>query len=549
MSTHQLEIGRLRPNRRRAAGLLALFLGGLVGLALAEDAPLSRYSDWPMFGQNLANTANGTSREIGPATVGKLRPKWVFTTQGAIRARAAVVSGSVFFPDSAGNLYRLDARTGALVWSKSLVSDYGLVPPSGSTTVISRTSPAVRGESVYIGSQMTASGAYLLAINTRDGSLKWKTQLDSHPFAVDTSSPVVLDDVVYTGVASGEEAAAANPEYRCCTFRGSAVAISANTGELIWKHYTTPPGYSGASVWGSSLIPDPLRGVVYATTGNNYTTPTSPDFVNCVSGRPLTDEVVTDCLSPDDLVDSVVALDMKSGELRWSHRMWTQDDWNVACLVGFQSGQANCPNPQGTDFDFASGANLWVTTTPHGPMTVLGAGQKSGRYSALAPDTGKLLWSTAVGPGSILGGMEWGSATDGQRIYVAIGNVYHVIYGGAGAGFWSALDPATGKVLWQTPDPNSSEALAPVTVANGVVYAASMAGTPTAQNMLALNAKTGEILWRFAAGGSVVAGPSVVDDTVYWGSGYSNPTMTGVLSPSVPGATSNNKFYAFGIPR
>jgi polyvinyl alcohol dehydrogenase (cytochrome) len=300
-----------------------------------------------------------------------------------------------------------------------------------------------------------------------------------------------------------------------------------------------PQGYSGGAVWGSSVVPDPLRQLVYITTGNNYTTPTAPDFKNCVNGRTLTDAVVTDCLATDDFVDSVVALSMKDGSVRWSHRMWGQDDWNVACLVGFMSGQGNCPDPQGPDYDFASGANLFVIRTARGLRQILGAGQKSGTYSALDPDSGKLIWSTDVGPGSALGGIEWGSATDGERIYVAIANLYNIPYSAGTAGSWSALDPATGKVLWQTPDPNGALALGPVAVANGVVYAGSMAGSAQAQNMFALNAKTGATLWSFAAGGSVVAGAAIVNDTVYWGSGYANL--------GIPGFTANNTFYAFSL--
>jgi len=90
-----------------------------------------------------------------------------------------------------------------------------------------------------------------------------------------------------------------------------------------------------------------------------------------------------------------------------------------------------------------------------------------------------------------------------------------------------------------------SWALAPVTSANGVVYAASMAHqSPTADQMFALDGKTGEILWRFSTadaasptGHSVNAGPAVVDGTVYWGSGYGRSTE----------GNANNKFYAFSI--
>ena len=526
-----------------AVALLAGLSFGAPRLSMAEPPSIlqtiTQYLEWPMFGQNWGNTATGLTVTLTPNNVSKLKPKWTFTTQGDVSARAAVVGGSVYFPDWRGNLYRLNAKTGAQVWSKSLATDYGLVPSPGSAIVVSRTSPAVDGDTLYIGTQGTASGAYLLAISTSTGSLKWKTQLDTHPMSIDTSSPVVLNGVVFTGIAALEEAAAANPQYPCCSFRGSAMAINAKTGAVLWKRYMVPPGYAGGSVWGSSLVLDLVRGLVYATTGNNYTTPKAASFTTCVNGRTLTDELVTDCLAPDDYIDSIVALDMSTGTVRWSHRLWSQDDWNVSCIIGFQPGQANCPNPVGPDYDFASGANLFITHTPHGLRTILGAGQKSGTYYALDPASGQQLWATAVGPGSTLGGMEWGSATDGQRIYVAIANLNGVAYTAGRAGSWSALDPATGKILWQTPDPNGAIDLGPVTVANGVVYAASMAGAPDARNMFALNAKTGAVLWDFAAGGSVIAGASIVNDTVYWGSGYSNL--------GIPGFTANNKFYAFSV--
>jgi polyvinyl alcohol dehydrogenase (cytochrome) len=504
----------------------------------ARSDLITQYFEWPMFGQNWGNTASGLTFAINRQNVGKLKAKWIFTTNGDVSARAAVAHGGVYFPDWSGYFYRLNASTGRPVWSRNLVTDYGLKPRAGALEVVSRTSPAVDGSVVYLGTQATANGAYLLAINTRDGSLRWKTQLDSNLLSIDTASPVVFEGVIYLGIASLEEGAAANPNYPCCSSRGSVLAIRAETGTIVWKHYTVPTGYSGGSVWGSALVPDALRGVVYATTGNNFHAPTDPAFVKCVAGS-VSEAQYTSCLSSDDHVDSVLALDMSNGDVRWSHRLWTADDWNVACSVGFAAGQGNCPNPQGPDFDFGSGANLFVTLTSHGLRQMLGAGQKAGIYSALNPNTGKLLWATQVGPGSSPGGMQWGSATDGKRIYVSIANLNSIPYAAGSAGSWSALDPATGRILWQTPDPNGSIDLAPLTVANGVVYGASMAGAPQSRNMFALDARTGAILWSYPAGGSVIAGASIVNDTVYWGSGYSNLP--------IPGFKGNNKFYAFSV--
>jgi polyvinyl alcohol dehydrogenase (cytochrome) len=137
--------------------------------------------------------------------------------------------------------------------------------------------------------------------------------------------------------------------------------------------------------------------------------------------------------------------------------------------------------------------------------------------------------------------MEWGTATDGDRIYAAITNhhliPYRLMPSGtpATAGSWAALDAVTGRIVWQTADPQNVRDLAPLTVANGVVYAGSMA--LTGNQMYALDAATGAVLWKYAAGSSVNSGPAVVDGTVYWGSGYSRSAF----------GNGNNKLYAFSL--
>jgi polyvinyl alcohol dehydrogenase (cytochrome) len=404
----------------------------------------------------------------------------------------------------------------------------------------SRTTPAVKGDTLYIGTQ---EGAWLLAISANKGTLLWKTQLETaDPFAIVTTSPTVQGNTVYTGVASSQEASAAFiPGFVCCTARGSVVAVSANKGAIQWKTYTVPTGYSGGGVWGSNPIVDTARGTVFIGTGNNYSKPTDPAYLACIAGG----GVEANCISPNDHVDSILALDMATGAIKWATRLvtWNQygvtdgsDDWNVACFI---PPFTNCPPaPTGPDYDFGSAPNEITYKPAHGgPKTIIGAGQKSGIYYALDPDTGAELWHTQVGPGSSLGGMEWGSATDGNRIYVAIANFYGIPYSAGSAGSWAALDPATGAIHWQKADPNGAVDIGPMAVANGVVYAASMSGSATSPTMLALDAATGNSLWSFPAGSSVNAGATIVKDTVYWGSGYAHL--------GIPGYTSNNKFYAF----
>ena len=124
------------------------------------------------------------------------------------------------------------------------------------------------------------------------------------------------------------------------------------------------------------------------------------------------------------------------------------------------------------------------------------------------------------------------------RIYVAIANSNHQQSAAGTAGSWSALDPTTGEILWQIPDPNGAQDIGPITVANGVVYAPSTgAATASTPNMFALDAATGKVLWSFPSGGSVAAGAVVVNGTVYWGSGYGRVGFVG----------GQNKFFAFSL--
>ena len=522
---------------------LGLALGAMVITPLVAQGP----SDWPMFGQNVSNTAATSTpgNSMSPKQISKLKPKWVFTTGGDVSARAAVVNGVAYFPDWAGNLWAVDAQSGHLVWSHKL-SDYGLTPGT-----VSRTSPAVANGLVYIGTQYVSSGltGWLLAINASTGALVWKVQPDtSNPFPVITASPAVAGGVVYVGMTSNEEYAAANPSYVCCSVRGSVVALNAATGAVLWQTFTVPVGYSGGNVWGSNAVVDAARGTVFVGTGNNYSVPNDPAFAACVSAGGTR----AACQSPNNNADSILALDMQTGAIKWARRLetWNQfyatdgsDFWNTAC-GGFFGSPVNCPPSPGPDYDFGSAPNEITYKVGNTTKTIIGAGQKSGIYYAFDPDTGAELWHTQVGPGSSLGGMEWGSASDGTRIYVAIANLYGLPYAAGNAGSWAALDPATGAILWQVADPNGAVDLGPLTVADGVVYVPSMAAKslyvpspPTTPTMFALDASNGSTIWSFEAGSSVIAGATVVGENVFWGSGYAHL--------GIPGYTGNNKFYAF----
>lgn len=532
--------------------------GAICGAIVFAMTPLALGQQWPMGGNDLHNSRNQVASQISPNNVGQLKLKWTFTTGGDVVATPAVFAGTIYFPDFAGNYYAVNANTGQAVWSRK-VSDW-----TGVQRDFARNYPAIVGNMLILGnqagnlanwdgSQLTGSGAYVIAVNRSTGNLIWKTQVETFPTAMVTSSPVVFAGVVYVGVASAEENTAANPTYnRCCTSRGSVVALDMQTGMKLWQTYMVPDnngqlgGYSGGAVWDTTPVVDPKRNSLYVGTGNNYSVPDAVKACNLAYPHNKA------CTAPADYFDSVVSLDLKTGKVNWATRALAYDAWNVACVF-LPSGVGNCPNPEGPDFDFGgSGPNLLSV----GGKDILGIGEKSGVYWALNPDDGTVIWNTLVGPGSSLGGIEWGTAYDGSRVYVAIANLYGIPYALqptgtlVNGGSWAALDPATGKFLWQIGVPGNCSAaiptaaqgcmgLGPVSVGNGVVFVGSMDTNPTNPTMFALDGSTGQVLWSYAAGSSVLAAPAIAGNTIYWGSGY------GHFGPSL--GTGNNKLFAFSV--
>jgi polyvinyl alcohol dehydrogenase (cytochrome) len=240
----------------------------------------------------------------------------------------------------------------------------------------------------------------MLAFDKQTGALLWKTKLDDHPAAIITQSATVFDGRVYVGVASQEEALAALvPGYEL-SFRGSMLALDLASGAILWKTIMAPPGYTGNAVWGSSPAIDTKRGQVYIATGNNYSVPDAT--LACVAAAPPGPARAA-CLPADDYFDSIMALDMKTGAVRWVTEAIDYDAWTVDCIPFFGDGDL-CPDPAGPDFDFGQAPALYKTKDGKGKtIELVGAGQKSGQYWALDPDTGAVKWVTAAPPAASSG--------------------------------------------------------------------------------------------------------------------------------------------------
>jgi polyvinyl alcohol dehydrogenase (cytochrome) len=506
--------------------------------------------DWPMIGRDATNTRSQPfEHRLRPANVHRLATKWVAAMAGDVSATPAVVDGAVYVGDFGGMLWKLDAETGNVIWSH-MVADY-----TGIAGDIVRTSPSLARDTLVVGDLKAPN---MLGIDARTGNLRWVTQVHPDPKGIMTGSPVLAGDTIYTGVsASGASGPGA-------TFRGAIVALDAQTGRIRWRTYSLPDnggvagGYAGATMFAPPAV-DLSAGLVYGTFGQPYTEPASVTACHAANGG-----FAESCEQPGAFLKSVVAFDLRTGEPRWSYRVQGHGPWLQAC--GSQPPTVTwCPaESDGEKWDLGgSGVNVMRVRIHdrRGPdqwRDVVGIGGKSGVYTVLDAKTGAFIWSSLIGPGGDQGGMEWGTAFDGERIYASITNQHHIPYKltdngvisntTVTGGSWAALDPATGKILWQTADPQVETLpglgtvgvwdLAPVTVANGVLYASSMAKLASQDQMFALNAATGEILWQFGAGSSVNAGPAVVGGSVYWGSGYSRSGVEG---------SGNQRLFAFSI--
>lgn len=555
-------------------------------LLFVEGTPFGRgpaaVSDgWPQWSGDIRNHHNLTPPypALGSHNVDGLRVAWSYPTPNSVVSPPTYKDGTIYFNDvsktslgglfTGGHLHAVDARTGQLKW-KQKVQDY----TKNHLRDFSRSSPAIAGNALVIGDSLNnlkfiersllpyvgLSGTSVISINRNNGKMFWKTEVEKHFASRITMSPVIFEDKIFVGVSSleSEIPAIRRQLYKCCTFRGSMVALDFKTGKLLWK---TPmiganvKELAGAPVWGSSPPIDVKRRRIYIGTGNNYNN--SKAVMTCYQRERKAGAQVRAALekckvhdSPDNRFDAIVALNLDTGAIVWTKKTMIYDSWNVGCGSSFTSFpppvESVCPTPEGADGDFAQAPMLIPATINGKSIDLIVAGQKNGMFWALNAENGATVWSKQVGPGGKLGGHQWGSATDGVRVFFQTTNFEHKpiqleagLYKGKTihGGFWGALDPKTGNILWQTPDPatafpltgNLSHILygkklglgyfaAPMgalTYYNKMIFAGSLSGY-----MVALDALTGKILWQKKNEASVVSAPSIVDDTLFWGVGY-----------------------------
>ena len=459
---------------------------------------------WNGWGVDVHNTRfqNAEAAGITAARVPGLKLKWAFGFPLGVSAfgQPSVAAGRVFVGSDIGYVYSLDMRTGCVYWS------YQTKAAVRTAITIGRSGNAASARyAVYLGDMQ----ANVYALDAATGALLWTRRVEDHFSARITAAPTLFQGRLYVPVSTSEGFSASTLDYPCCTFRGSVVALNAQTGDQIWKAYTISEpkptkknsigtqlyAPSGVAVWNSPTV-DVKRHAIYFGDGDSATEPAP------------------------DTSDSILAVDMNSGKLLWHFQAEPNDATLGGCFG--KNRTENCPENPGPDWDF--GASPILKTLPSGRDLLL-APNKSGIVFALDPDReGAVVWKTnlAEKTGTRSTNLVWGGSADRQNLYV-----------GLVTGSITAVQISTGEKLWTT-------RLAPP--GSRISYAAASSAIPgavfiggTDGKIHALSSADGRELWSFdtardfdtvnkvpAHGGSIGSiGPAIAGGMVFIGSGYS----------------------------
>tara|TARA_A100001037_G_scaffold306466_1_gene351740 strand:- start:17003 stop:18802 length:1800 start_codon:yes stop_codon:yes gene_type:complete len=504
--------------------------GGPVDEAIAMPAQCAGvwsqfdYDQPPMalgWGIDLENThfIDGETAGINPNEVRRLSLKWAFAYPNANRARSqpSFAGGALVVGSQDGTVYSLDAATGCIRWTFKASAEVrtGITYTAWAPGEVPDEPPLA-----YFADLMS----WVYAVNATNGELVWSQKVGLHPNATTTAQPVLFDGTIFQPVSSLEVVPALDPDYPCCSFRGSIVALDARTGEQKWRTYTiteelvqtrindagTPNfGPSGAPIWNSPTV-DEKRRLLYVGTGENYSSPAQGSS------------------------DAVIAFKIDTGEIAWVRQTTAGDAWNMACMPNTPTPE-NCPEEIGPDVDFASPPIL----VREGGREILVAAQKNGQAHGIDPESGKQVWRTQVGRGGNQGGTHFGIAAEGTTVFIPMSDYDDRMLPieEAKPGIFG-LDAFTGEIKWSNIaknfcgerdncDPGVSSA---VTAIPGVVFAGHMDG-----RLRAYDTATGDVIWETetdrafqtingveAHGGSFGGGsaPIVKDGHLYVNSGY-----------------------------
>jgi outer membrane protein assembly factor BamB len=469
--------------------LLALACSGDDDNAEAPDrteASGTAPTEWPTAGFDLANSRAITGGDLSTSTISRLEEQWSTELEslGALTTVPIVVDGVVYVGGASGEVAALEAASGDRIWSSE-----------GTGFNIGPFGVAVDDTQVYAPDGSTG----VLALDRDTGERRWATDVTATDTTGIDIQPVVAGDLVLVssvpislnGIYTGGD-------------RGVVTALDRASGEVVWEFDTVEGDdlwgnaavNSGGGAWYSPAV-DVDRGLVYVGTANPAPFPGTADHPNGTS-RPG-DNLYT---------DSVVALDLATGALKWFHQVTPHDI--------FDRDQVHTQ----------------LVTLEDGSDVVVSSG-KSGVVVGLDPGDGTVRWETEVGrhenddlldlegpttvaPGTYGGVLTPPAWSDGV-MYLPVVNAPVELtpdataYFGAdvstGDGEVAAVDAATGEVLWTSTLPG--QPLGAATVVNDLVLTTLLDGT-----LVALDRDTGEIVHTLELGAGTNGWMAVVDDTL-----------------------------------
>ncbi len=274
-------------------------------------------------------------------------------------------------------------------------------------------------------------------VDAATGERLWDRSLKLFPETIITGTPQLHEGVVYASISQFEIMVGANPAHECCKSHGAVAAVAGETGEVLWVSHTMEDakpvrdrgdgrmiwGPSGAPVWTSPAI-DAKRGLLYVGTGEATSEPAHPH------------------------TDAILAMDLKTGDIRWAFQATANDIFLAGCRRRGERSP-NCPPEYSVERDVDFGASVIIAELADGRELLL-AGQKSSDVWALDPDAdGEVVWHWNNGVGTANGGVHWGMAFDGEKVYAPISDPGRPRPGFVPQPGLYALDAGTGELLWE----------------------------------------------------------------------------------------------------
>src|SRR5438105_9633827 len=426
-------------------------------------------ADWPSYNGTTFGSRYSALAQIDRNNVARVVPKWIFSLPNTPRLQVTpVVVDGVMYVTSANECYALDAGAGREIWHYHRPRTKGLVGNAASG--INR-GVAVAGDRVF----MVTDHAHIIALNRITGALIWETEMaDWHQNYNATGAPLVVGDLVVTGTSGGDEGV-----------RGFVAAFDQTSGKEAWRFWTAPrPGESKAETWQGKGIEHPG-----ATTWLTGTYDPELDTVYWPTGNPSPDLIGDDRGGDNLYSDSVVALDAKTGRLRWHFQFTPHDVW---------------------DYDAQETPALVDATWQGRPRKLLVQANRNGFFYVLDRTDGTFLlgtqyaknltWAsglTSEGRPKIVPGME--PSLEGKRVCPSL----------EGASNWysTSFNPATGLYYVQTNDKcgiftrTDMEWKAGAGFMGGSFKQAP--GEPAQRVLRAIDIQTGAVVWELAQTGAV----------------------------------------------